>query len=159
MRELRHRYSACAIATTIALGAIALGGCGGVDGVELNGKIFEALGVAGDGAFGKKVEPKTQARAPLVLPPDPNRLPEPGSASQLQTGALQANPQWPQDRDSQRLADADAKKRAHEKWCREDGNWKERAVKDDIAAAQGPGGSCHGSLLSIITDQLSGNKQ
>jgi hypothetical protein len=159
MITLRHRAHRVLTAFSIVGAAASLGGCGGgMEGVELNGKVFEALGVAGDGALGKKTEPKTQARAPLILPPDPNRLPEPGANANIQTGALQANPAWPVDRDAKRTADADAKKKAQDQYCKEDGNWKQRAHKDDIAAASGPNGSCQGSIFSVISDQLTGNK-
>ena len=153
-----RRTRALAVAISIAAASASLGGCGGgMDGVELNGKIFEALGVSGDGAFGKKVEPKTQARAPLVLPPDANRLPDP-SAALIQTGALPDNAAWPKDREAQRISEVDAKKRAQDKYCKEDGNWRERATKDELAADAGPNGRCQGSIFSVITNSITGEK-
>jgi hypothetical protein len=128
-----------------------LAGCSGVDGVEFNGKIFEAVGLSGD-QFSKRSEPKTQPRAPLVLPPDPSKLPEPGSAPT----PVVADQQWPKDRDAQRLADAEARKQAQQKHC-QDGNWKQKAHKDDIGAAQGPHGSCTGSIFSVIGGTLFGS--
>ncbi len=134
--------------------AIALPGCGGVDGVEFNGKIFESLGMSGD-ILGKKAEPRTEARAPLVLPPDTKALPEPGSAPPITTGST-AKEAWPQDRDRRQTAEADAKKAAQEEYCKQDGNWKQKAVKDDITADQGPDGSCKGSIFSVIGKSLFG---
>lgn len=137
--------------------ALCLGACGGVEGVELNGKIFDALGVSGD-PFAKKEEPKTQARAPLVLPPDASKLPEPGTAptpgSQLTTGST--SQQWPNDREAQKAADANARRRAQEQFCK-DGNWKQRAVKDEINANSGPDGQCVGSIFSVLNNSVFGS--
>lgn len=130
---------------------VALGGCA-ADGVEFNGKIFEAVGLSG--AIGKREEPKTQARAPLVLPPEGTRLPEPGSAAPP-VPALAADQAWPRDPQQQKIADAEAKKKAQEQHCR-DGNWKEKALKDDLKASQGPQGGC--GLFSMF-GSLFGNSE
>jgi hypothetical protein len=142
------RVSASIAAMTVL--SLSIGGCGGVDGVQFEGKIFEAVGLSGD-AMGKRVEPKTQPRAPLVLPPDTKRLPEPGSAP---VPAV-ADQQWPVDQEARRVADADARKAAQKKFC-EDGNWKEKAHRKDIEAAQGPAGSCNGDAFGILTKALTG---
>jgi hypothetical protein len=140
-----------ALFLTIVLGSSGLKGCASGD-VEFNGKIFEMVGLAGDQGGGR--DPKTQPRAPLVLPPDRNRLPEPGAgASPIETGA---NPAWPNDRDARKLADGDARKRAQEQYCR-DGNWKQKAHGKDIEAAQGPEGSCHGNIFTWMSKGLTGN--
>ena len=137
-------------ATLLFASAVGTAGCGGTDGVELNGKLFDAVGLSGD-VLGKKPEPRTQARAPLVLPPDATRLPEPGSAPE--PGAVEQA--WPRDAQQQKLAEAEARKRAHEEYCK-NGNWKEKAVKDEIAADKGPDGSCQGSIFSAIGKSLGG---
>ena len=143
-----------AIATGIGLAvAASLGGCGGFDGVELNGKIFDALGMSGD-LTGKKAEPKTQARAPLVMPPDSKRLPDP-NAEALPVAA--ADTAWPKDRDAQRVSEADAKKRAQDQRCKE-GNWKEKAHKDSTVEAQ-MAAECPSSLFSWVGESLFGNKK
>jgi len=140
----------CAAIATLGVLSLSLGGCGGVDGVQFEGKVFEAVGLSGD-AFSKRPEPKTQPRAPLVLPPDTKRLPEPGSAPQT----VAADQQWPVDVDAKRAASADALKAAQKKYC-EDGNWKDKAHRKEIEAAQGPAGSCHGSAFDILTKGLTG---
>lgn len=139
------------MALAVLASGLGLGGCGGVDGVEFQGKIFEAAGLAGD-PFGKRVEPKTQPRAPLVLPPDTSRLPEPGSAPPPPV----ADQQWPVDRETRKVADADARKRAQDEYCR-NGNWKEKAHKDELSAAQGPNGSCNGSIFGVLSKSLTGD--
>jgi hypothetical protein len=139
-----------AIVLLVAASAVGLQGCAS-DGVEFNGKIFEMVGLAGDQSA--KREPKTQARAPLVLPPDANKLPEPGAEqAPVVTGSVA---DWPRDREAAKSKDADARRAAHKKYC-EDGNWKEKAHKKDIEAAQGPDGSCSGSLFSQVGKFLQG---
>src|SRR5262245_30278451 len=63
-------------AAALIASCLALGACS--EGVELNGKIFDMMGVSGS-QNAKNNEPKMADRAPLVLPPNSNRLPEPGS--------------------------------------------------------------------------------
>lgn len=145
---------AALLAAMLATASV-LGGCAS-DGVELNGKIFEAVGLAGNnGVFGKREEPRVQARAPLVLPPDATRLPDPTAPPQP---VLAAGQEWPRDSQQQKVAEAEAKKRAQEQHCR-DGNWKEKAHRDEIKASQGPSGTCGGSLLSVIGGTLFGNSE
>lgn len=138
-----------AAAVALTLSAALAGGCAN-DHIEFNGKIFEAVGLAGNPW--KKEEVRTQPRAPLVLPPDSNRLPEPGSAPPPSF----ADQSWPKDPQQQKLADAEAKKRAQEQFCK-DGNWKEKAHGNEIKAAQGPNGSCQGSIFSVMSKTLLGN--
>lgn len=141
-----------AISLLVCAGALGLNGCAGSDGVEFNGKIFEMVGLAGDQA--QKREPKTQARAPLVLPPDPSRLPEPGTQpAPLVTGAVA---EWPRDRDAAKTQDAATRAAAQKKYC-EDGNWKDKAHKKDTEGTQGPEGSCQGSIFSSIGKYLQGD--
>ncbi|MGE0767376.1 MAG: hypothetical protein AB7L90_12990 [Hyphomicrobiaceae bacterium] len=138
----------------VGIALLALPGCGGIDGVELNGKVFEAVGLTG-ALGGKKSEPKTEQRAPLVLPPSTERLPEPGESVAPPAPVQTAQAAWPNDPDKQRVASESAKNKAQADYCR-DGNWKERAMGDDLAASQGPNGSC-GSLFSVLGKQLFGD--
>ncbi|MGH6734955.1 MAG: hypothetical protein ACRECX_02590 [Methyloceanibacter sp.] len=64
-----------------------LGGCGG--GVELQGKVFDYMGVSGD-----RQEPDVQMteRPPLLVPPSVQSLPSPGQGS-----AVTARQDWPDD--------------------------------------------------------------
>ncbi len=147
----RFRGMACRLVVTGSL--LGLAGCGGLDGVEFQGKMFDAVGLTG--ALGPKPEPKTEARAPLVLPPSGRSLPEPGSVAVAPVEAPPANPAWPQDPDKQRLASADAQKKAQDAYCK-DGNWREKAMQDEIGADAGPNGRCTGSLFSVLGKQLFG---
>lgn len=136
----------------VCTAALVLSACGG-DGVELNGKIFDALGVS-TASLGPRPEPKVERRSPIVLPPDGNRLPEPGSAP---APVANANQNWPQDRDQKKIADAAEAKRKQEEHCR-DGNWKEKAMRDEVGASQGPSGGC-GSIFSVFSKTLFGAQE
>ena len=70
-----HLASTAAFAATLVLG-----GC--ADGLEVNGKLFDWMGISSSAMEQNKREPQVAARAPLVLPPNSNRLPEPGSEEQ-----------------------------------------------------------------------------
>ena len=148
----RFRAFACRVVLTGSL--LGLAGCGGIDGVEFQGKMFDAVGLTG--ALGPKAEPKTEARAPLVLPPSGRSLPEPGSLAAAEPAAAPlANPAWPQDPDQTKHANADAKQKAQDAFCK-DGNWREKAMKDEMGADAGPNGRCTGSLFSVLGKQLFG---
>ena len=83
---------ACVLATSLA-------GCSGADkGVELNGKVFDVVGLGG----GKpSEEPRLAERAPLVPPPRMSALPTPGAVPE--PGNHMA---WPDDPDQRRAAAA-----------------------------------------------------
>ena len=122
-------------------GAMLLGGC--ADGVEMNGRLLDAVGMSTAALNANRVEPKLQPRAPLVMPPTSERLPDP-NAPPPPVAAIQ-DPAWPKDADQQRVASAADKVRQHEQYCK-DGNWKERAVDND-SPMQGPMGTC-GSIFT-----------
>lgn len=144
-----------AIGFVVVCAMSGLGGCGGVDGVELNGKIFEAAGLTGS-LGGKRVEPKTEARTPLVLPPQSDRLPEPGSLAAAPQAAT-ADQSWPNDPDKTKAQNAAAQKQAQAEYCR-DGNWKEKALDDKAAGAPGPdGSSCGSGIFGIVGKSVFGN--
>ena len=146
-RLSRNRLIAAAF---MVLGAC-LAGCGsdgGIDGIEVNSKLLDAVGLSGN-PF-KKEEPKTTSRAPLVLPPDSKRLPEPGAAPLAEPVALAADPAWPKDPDKIRAANAEAKKREEAERCRGDKDWKQRATKDEWAMAQQSCGLLNGIIGSAI---------
>jgi len=69
--------------------SLALFGC--ADGIEVNGKLVNALGITGST---KKGEPKVPVRAGLILPPSVAALPAPDSVAAPTQVAL-----WPEDPD------------------------------------------------------------
>ena len=65
----------------------ALGGCGGV---EFEGKVFDYMGISGER---QKADVRMTERAPLLLPPNPKALPQPGQGP----GVATARADWPND--------------------------------------------------------------
>ncbi len=129
---------------------LGLTGCGGFDGVDFNGKVFDAVGLTG--AVGKRAEPKTEARAPLVLPPASERLPAPGEMAAV--APQQPDTAWPNDPDKGKASKADAQKQAQAEYCR-DGNWKEKAMREDEKASAAQA-KC-GSLFSVLGKSIFGD--
>jgi hypothetical protein len=64
-----------------------LGGCGGV---EFEGKVFDYMGVSGNR---QKPDPHMTERAPLMVPPNLQKLPEPSQGTAVAT----ARQDWPDD--------------------------------------------------------------
>jgi len=140
------------LATTAALAAtLGLAGCGGVDGIDLNGKIFDWMGISPSALENSKREPQLAARAPLVLPPNSERLPEPGSEQGPSDLATL------QDPDLKKAAAAKERERLHLAYCRGEIQWKERAQKGDQADTNrspfGPCPSLFGGLSKNLNQQ------
>jgi hypothetical protein len=123
--------------------SLVLSGCGGYD-VELNGAIFDYLGVSG--STQRKGEPKVAARSGIVIPPDLEKLPEPGSAA----AAAPPAEAWPDDPDQKRVAAAAALDRQHEAFCRE-ALWRAKVRGETDEIIQGPKGPCNPSLFRSLT--------
>lgn len=139
------------MATCLSLAALA-GGCSGFDGVELQGGVFDALGVTGSGQK-KMADTKVDARPGLVLPPSNDRLPEPvtGSLAAAPTGEA-----WPVDPEDRRASNRAELEKRHKQVC-------ERAIQDarmrgDSGVVMGPMGNCQPGLLGSLTDQLTGKQ-
>lgn len=127
---------------------MALGGCaGGFDGIDLNGKVFDWMGVSAASQAARDKEPKLADRAPLVLPPDPNRLPEPGSG---QAATVIAGIEDP---DVKKAEAAKERERLHLAYCRGEIQWKERAVNPQATGAnRSPYGPCPGLFSGVQTN-------
>src|SRR5262245_1874941 len=104
------------------------------DGIELNGKIFDTIGISSAAMDAKRAEPKVAERAPLVMPPDSSTLPEPGSgqAPVIQAAAAAA---WPDDPEARKQRQAQERQRLHEAYCRGDIQWKEKALNRESVGA------------------------
>lgn len=108
MMTARFNLTTVLIAATIGFASMTLAAC---DGVEVNGKLVNALGITGTG---KAKEPQVAARAGIVLPPSTTAsLPVPGSGPV----AAVAPTEWPEDPDQKaaRLAAEKEQKDAEEK--------------------------------------------
>jgi hypothetical protein len=148
---LRQSVRYASLAASIAI-AGSFGGCGGIDGVELNGKVFDWLGVSSAAMEASKREPKLASRAPLVVPPDVNRLPEPGSGQIAATD----DKNWPTDPEERKQAQAKERERLHLAYCRGEIQWKDRVLNKDDSAPRSPFGPCPG-LFSGMTGGLNKN--
>lgn len=137
------------LAATVGAG-MALGGCslGGGD-VELNGGVFDMLGVSSSTQT-SSVEPKVTARPGIVLPPRTDRLPEPGSEP-----TTVASAEWPEDVDQRRIRSKEELERQQAEFCRK--AELEAATQSTPVPATGPAGPCQKSLLSGIGTNLTGN--
>ncbi|MFV0296986.1 MAG: hypothetical protein ACK5JT_12805 [Hyphomicrobiaceae bacterium] len=159
MIDLRQRIArksvrvlACQL--VVAAGVIGLGGCsGGPDGIELEGKVFDAVGLTS--ALGPKVEPKAPERAPLVLPPPGQQLSQPGTVASAPVESAATDPAWPNDPDKNKVASASKAKAEQDAYCK-DGNWKDKALGDDFSGNDGPHGSCTQSIFGSFSKSLFG---
>ncbi len=138
--RLRGLFAAAAVAL-----AAGLGGCSAGD-VELNGAVFDYLGV------GAKSQNANNAKVPerqgLVLPPNLERLPEPGSGA---LAAQQGNEAMPVDPEQKRVAAATKAEAQHREYC-ERAMQKARMMKD-LSPVNGPLGRCDSSILDQINVQ------
>lgn len=133
----------------LLIGTLSLSGCGGVDGVALNGAMFDWMGISESALSKKQTDPKVAERAPLVLPPNPNRLPEPGSGAVVQNGDMS----WPTDPEQKKVADAKERERQHLAYCRGEVGWQKKALDpQNPNVGRSPYGPCPslGSVGSII---------
>ena len=129
--------------------ALVLAGCS-ADDVELNGKIFDAVGL---NQKSKATEPKLAARTPLVMPPNPERVPEPGMPPESAAPDVAA------------LADPDARgktskaelERQQAEYCKKNYELAKAHGDNEADLATGPLGPCKPSILSAIKGLTGGD--
>lgn len=138
-RPDRRKLGCCIV---LVAGALALGGCSPGE-VELQGKIFDVMGVNSNGP---KETPKVARRSGLVTPPSLERLPEPGSAQGP------ANDELAGIADPDRIVrEAPAALAARQKaYC--DKHYEPAVAAGDATAEsiEGPAGPCRRSVLTAI---------
>lgn len=149
MPHLQTRFGRWRAGSALAA-TLLLSGC--ADGIDLNGKVFDMMGVSPAAQEARRVEPKLTERAPLVLPPNVNRLPEPGS----DVAPAAAQVAWPDDPEQRKVREAQERERLHLAYCRGDAQWKERALNKDTNPARSPYGPCP-SLFGNITTTVNKN--
>jgi hypothetical protein len=128
----------------LAVAAAALLAACSAGDVELNGSVFDSLGVGSKSQTASR-DVKVPERHGLVLPPNPERLPEPGSGaaeSQLATAAM------PIDPEQRRVAAASQQEAQHRAYC--DKEMQKARINRDYRPVSGPLGRCDSSIL----DQL-----
>ncbi len=130
--------------------ALAMGGCAGYEGVELQGGVFDALGLSGSGQK-RMADTKLEPRPGLVLPPKVDKLPDPV------TGSIATAPQgesWPVDPEDKRAASRAELDKRHAEFC-------ERAImmarsRGESGVIMGPKGNCQPGLFGSLTQQVEG---
>jgi hypothetical protein len=136
------------IAGAVVGSALLLSGC--ADGIALNGKVFDWMGVSPAAQEARTREPKIAERAPLVMPPSANRLPEPGS------GAEPTNIAFPDDPEQRKAREGKERERLHMAYCRGEIQWKERAFSKSSEPPRSPYGPCptlFGDVTSVVNNK------
>jgi hypothetical protein len=134
------------VASGLSLLALALGAC---DSIGLEGKIFDWMGISPSALDEKRRDPKMAERAPLVVPPNVSRLPEPGSGKTSSEDVAALN-----DPELRKQAAAKERERLHLAYCRGEIQWKERALDPNQSGTnRSPYGPCPG-LFSGTLDGL-----
>jgi hypothetical protein len=136
--KLAHKICLAAAASSLLLG-----GCGGIDGVQLNGKVFDAMGL--NGSSEPHGDPKMAVRQPLTLPPSAELLPPPGSGKANQPSLADI-----QDPDKlKKTSQADLEARQAE-YCKKHYDEPMARGDDSAESASGPLGSCHPSIFTAV---------
>lgn len=119
------------------------GGCA-MDDVEFNGGLFKAVGL---GEKTKSAEPKMAARAPLIIPPTVDRVPEPGTPPEGAANDIAAL----DDPDKKAQTTKAELERQQAEYCKKHYELA-KTHGDDTSAdlAEGPLGPCRGSVLTAI---------
>ena len=125
--------------------AMLLSGCS-ADDVALNGKVFDAMGM---NTASVKKAPKLKERSAILVPPNLDRLPEPGS------GGDQPALADVQDHDSKRVASYNDLERQQEAYCKVHYHDAKIHGDQDAVLATGPLGPCQGSALRLMQEPKS----
>lgn len=127
-----------------ALAALcALAGCG-MDDIQLNGKLFDAVGLNNTGSV--KKEATLKERAPLVVPPGLDKLPVPGSEVATENAAIAEV----KDYDATRKTTKDDLARQQAAYCKVHYEDARSRGDNDADLATGPMGPCRPSVFSAI---------
>lgn len=131
------------VGALLAAATAVVAGCG-VDDVQLNGKIFDAVGFNSTGST--KKEPNMAERQPLVVPPGLESLPQPGSGGAAGAPALAEI----QDPDKKAKVSKEELQRQQQAYCKV--NYEDAMARGDTSAdlAEGPLGPCRGSIFTAI---------
>ena len=111
------------------------------------------MGISPAAQEARRFEPKIAERTPLVVPPNVNRLPDPGSERPPDMQMA-----WPDDPEQRKVREAQERERLHQAYCRGDVEWKERAMKKVEGAPRSPYGPCS-SILGNMTTNVNINKE
>lgn len=127
-----------------------LSGCS-ADDVQLNGKVFDAVGL---NTASVKKTPKLAERSGIVVPPNLDRLPEPGSGGAGQPALAEV-----QDYDSKRVASYNDLERQQDAYCKVHYHDAKVHGDQDAVLATGPLGPCQGSALRLLQQSTKTNEE
>lgn len=131
------------IALAICVG-VTMGGCS-MDDVELNGGVFDSLGIGGNQP--KAAEPKLAARTPLIVPPSTASLPAPGAPPEaLQSDVTAAI----DDPDRKAIVSEAEKQKQQDDYCRKNYDPARAAGDASADSIEGPLGPCRPSVLTAV---------
>jgi len=134
------------LSVVAVLSALSLGACS--DGVQLEGKLFDWMGVSSSSLEGSRRDPKMADRAPLVVPPSVTRLPEPGSGKLTDSDLAALH-----DPELKKQAAAKERERLHLAYCGGEMQWKEKALDPNKTGAnRSPYGPCPGLFSGVTTN-------
>jgi hypothetical protein len=130
-----HRHGTAVLAVGAAVWSLlTLTAC---DSLNLEGKLFDWMGISGSALDAKTTDPKMEDRAPLVVPPKLTRLPEPGSGKTADAELAALN-----DPEQKKITSAKERERLHMAYCRGEIQWKEKALDPNHTGNRSPFGPC-----------------
>lgn len=132
-----------AVRVVAVAAVVALAGCG-MDDIQLNGKIFDAVGMNNTGSV--KKEATVRERSPLVVPPGLDKLPEPGTSGATQAAGIAEI----KDYDAAKQTTKADLERQQAAYCKVHYEQAKAHGSADADSAAGPLGSCRGSVFSAI---------
>jgi hypothetical protein len=137
--QIQSRLIWCTLAAVLAA---SVAGCSPGD-VQLNGKIFDALGVNGNSSSSKV--PKMRERTGLIIPPDTGSLPAPGTGETAEPSLAEIK-----DPDQMKKVSQIDLERQQAAYCKE--HYELAKMRGDLSAdaAKGPLGLCRPSAISAL---------
>jgi hypothetical protein len=151
MRQPVRTVSAAKI-LGVAVLLMAFGGCSGED-IQLDGKVFDAIGMGKNSK--KSAEPQMASRSPLVMPPNLERLPQPGE----QPGGEAVDVAALNDPDKKLIVNQVEMQKRQAEYCKV--HYEQAIVhgdRDGADLAEGPLGPCKGSVLNAIDINVGSGK-
>lgn len=130
---------------------MALAACSAGD-IQLNGKVFESIGAL-TGASAPDGEVKIAQRPGIVVPPNLQNLPAPGS-EKVPDGQLATIT----DHDTKKVVDNSALQAQQAEYCKVHYEQAKQHGDNTADLAVGPAGPCRKSALGLI-DEINGTKQ
>lgn len=131
---------------------LALAGCSG-DDVQFEGKVFDLMGM--NNATQRSAEPKMRERAPLVVPPSLDRIPEPGAPAESLSADLAAL----NDPDRAKKTSRAELERQQAEYCKEHYELAKARGDDNADLARGPLGECRASVITAIQNWNKGDEE